>query len=176
MQTLDEIPLAEDIDDLAAHAGHDAHVDHHIGRIAQLHADLGDGRTQRPHAEGDDIHGTPLHAAVEQTVEGLLHGLGVFPIVGGARVFLAQAADEGTILHPGHVAGIGKTGKAVGAFFRVEPDEGPLIHQLAGKEVVFLLRAVAPVDRVRFAQIRHLLNPTDQGFIPDLAGIVGTGD
>ena len=34
-----------------------------VGRIGELDADLGDGRADRPHAEGDDVQRAALHAS-----------------------------------------------------------------------------------------------------------------
>jgi hypothetical protein len=43
---------AEDREHGLAHAGHDAHVDHDVGAVADLDADLGDRRADRAHREG----------------------------------------------------------------------------------------------------------------------------
>ena len=48
--------LAEGVEHRAPHAGHDAHVDHHVGRIRDLDADVGDVRAEWAHAEGNHVH------------------------------------------------------------------------------------------------------------------------
>ena len=42
--------VAEHVEGGLAHAGHDPHVDRHVGRVGELHADVGDGRAERAHA------------------------------------------------------------------------------------------------------------------------------
>jgi hypothetical protein len=65
--------LAQHLQHRLAHAGHDALVDDHIGRVGDLDADVGDRRAQRPHAERDDVHGAPAHAAVEALLQQFAH-------------------------------------------------------------------------------------------------------
>ena len=142
-----------------AHARHDPHRDRDIGRVGHLHADVGDRRAERAHAEGDDIHGSSAHAAVEKISQGLLHGNGINPVVGRPRVVIAPATDECSVLDPGHVSRVRESQVAVRSFFGVEPPEGPLLHEQLAQPVVFLLRAVAPDDFVGPTQLRHLINP-----------------
>ena len=47
----------------SADARHDAHVDHHVRRIGELHADLRHRRADRPHAERQHVHGAAAHAS-----------------------------------------------------------------------------------------------------------------
>ena len=49
-----------------------------------------------------------------------IHLLGVHPVVGGTRVLLLFAADEGPALHPGHVGGVRPVEIAAREFFLVE--------------------------------------------------------
>ena len=37
------VAAAQDVEGLLAHAGHDPHADGDVGRVGQLHADVGDG-------------------------------------------------------------------------------------------------------------------------------------
>ena len=67
MHAGDERAVAEHVEHGAAHARHDPHVDHDIGTVGDLHADLGDRRAERPHAERDDVHRAAAHAAVEES-------------------------------------------------------------------------------------------------------------
>ena len=66
----DEEAVAQGVEHRAAHAGHDPHRDHDVGRVGHLHADVGDRRADRSHAEGDDVHGPAAHAAVEKVPAG----------------------------------------------------------------------------------------------------------
>ena len=64
VQAGDELAVvAEHLEGARAHAGHDAHGDRHVGRVGQLHADVGDVRAERAHGEGDDVHGAALHGS-----------------------------------------------------------------------------------------------------------------
>ena len=91
VQAGDKWLVAQNIENLGAHAGHDAHVHRDVWRVGELDADVGNGRAQRPHAEGDDVHGAPLHAPLEQPLELLFHLLGRHPVVGRAGVLLGDA-------------------------------------------------------------------------------------
>ena len=123
-----ELAVAEHVEHLAAHAGHDAHVDGHVGRVGELDADMGDGRAERPHAEGDHVHGAAAHAAVEEIVQGLAHLLRVHPVVGRPGILLGATADEGAIFDAGDVAGIGAGQEAARALLGIEPDEGAALR------------------------------------------------
>jgi hypothetical protein len=59
METADEVVLVRDVQHVLAHAGHDAHARHDVGRVCQLDADLGQRPAHRPHAERDHIHRAP---------------------------------------------------------------------------------------------------------------------
>ena len=56
-----EVPVAQLVEDLLAHAGHDPHTHRHIGRVGELNPDLGDGRSQRTHAEWDNVESPAPH-------------------------------------------------------------------------------------------------------------------
>jgi hypothetical protein len=60
---------AEHVEHRLAHAGHGAHVDHDVGAVGDLDADVGDRRAERAHGEGDHVHGAAAHAALEQAVQ-----------------------------------------------------------------------------------------------------------
>ena len=86
-----------------AHAGHDLHVDRHIGAVGQLDADVGDRAAQGAHGKRHHVHGATGHAAVKQRLQGLAHLGRVHPVVGGSRVFVVRRADVGAVFHPRHV-------------------------------------------------------------------------
>ena len=160
------------VQDRLTHAGHDALVDHHIGGVGDLDADVGDGRADRPHAEGDDVEGAPAHAALELPLHDLRHLARRHPVVGGAGLLLAPGADEGPVLHPRHVARMGARQEAVGAQFRVEADEGAALHHLVAQPVILGLRAVAPVDALRLAQAGLFIDPGQEATMGGARGTI----
>jgi hypothetical protein len=71
-------------------------------------------------------------------------------------------ANECAIFHARDVGWIGPRQVAVRPFRFVQFDEGAGPDQLPAQPVEFFLRAVAEINTVRFAQLRHLLNPGTQ--------------
>ena len=49
-----------------AHPGHDPHRGGDVGRVGQLHADVGDRRADRAHRERHHVHRAAAHRALEQ--------------------------------------------------------------------------------------------------------------
>ena len=98
---------AEHVEDALAHAGHGAHVDHDVGAVRDLDADVRDRRTERAHRERHDVHRAALHAAGEQAVQRLAHLGRFFPVVGWAGVILVLRADVGAVFDARDVRGIG---------------------------------------------------------------------
>ncbi len=162
MKAMHKLAVTQRLYNVASHAGHDAHVDGHIGRVGQFDADVGDWRTNRPHAERNHVHGAAAHAAVKAAAQFDLHVARVHPVVGGAGIFAAQRADEGAIFDAGDVAWVGAGEKAVGALFLVEADEGAALHHQIAQAVVLFLGAIAPVYLVRLTEVDHFIDPTDQ--------------
>ena len=150
-----------------AHARHDALVDRNIGAVADLDANVRNVRAQRAHRKRHHEHGASGHAAVKQWRQGGAHLGGFHPVVGGACVFFARAANIGAVFHAGHVAGVRAGQKAVGALGGVEFGKGAGVHQLLAQRLVFLLRAVAPVDGRGFAQRGHVGHPGNQARVFD---------
>ncbi len=157
---------AEHIDHALAHAGHQLHVDGHVGAVGQLNANVGDVRTQRAHREGHDVHRAAGHGALEQGVgTGLqlgAHFSGLAPVVGGAGIFLASRADEGAVFHAGHVGGVGPGEVGVRAQLGVELLERAGSHELGAQAVVLFGGAVAPDDVLGLQQGGHLGHPGNQ--------------
>ena len=113
---------AEQVDNRATHARHDAHVDDDIGAVGDLDADLADVRAQRPHRKRDHVHRAAAHAAVEQPVAASRASRpGPSSCWSGRRRPWLLAADEGAILHASDVARVGQGKEAVRALGRVEP-------------------------------------------------------
>ncbi len=91
------------LQNFGAHLGHDAHVDYNVGRVGNFNTNLGQRRVQGAHAEGDNVHGAALHAALEETREGFFHFGRGFPVVGRTCVFFLLTADEGAVFHTCYV-------------------------------------------------------------------------
>ena len=117
--------VAEDVERLGAHPGHDPHVDHDVGRVGQLHADLGLVRAQRAHRERARRTSCGRRiAAAEELVHLGAHLGRRAPVVRRAGVLLALGADEGAVLDAGDVAGVRPGQVAVGALGLRELGEG----------------------------------------------------
>ena len=158
----DEFAVAEDVEDFGTDAGHHGHVDNNVGGVGDFNADLGDGRTDGAHGEGDDVHGTALHAAVIETEHGLFEFFGVDPVVGGTGGFLSFGSDEGTGFNAGNVGRIGAEQQAVRTLFGVEADCETAFDHLVAETIIFFFGTVTPVDRIRLADSGPLVDPCDQ--------------
>ena len=99
-------------------------LDGDVGRVGELHADVRDRRTERAHRERDDVERAAAHRAGVETQHLGAHLGRVAPVVGGAGVVFALAADEGAVLDAGDVAGIAARVEAVRPELRVDRIEG----------------------------------------------------
>jgi len=151
--------FSKGFDNLAPHSCHNAHVRNDICRIGDFDADIGHGRADWPHGEGDDVHRASAHTAVKKRGEDRLHLFWVHPVVGRTSFYLAAAADKGAVLDAGHVAWVRACKEGVGAFFGVEGYEGSRSDERLADGVVFFFGAVAPIDKIGLAQIFHAGNP-----------------
>ena len=106
-----------------AHPGHDPHRRGHIGRVGQLHSDVGDRAAERSHREGDHIHRASTHGPRVELSQLEAHLGGVVPVVGGPGILGVLTADEGAILDPCHVTGVRATQVAAGASLSVQRDQ-----------------------------------------------------
>ena len=116
VQAGDELAVvAEHVEGALAHAGHDPHVHRDVRRVGELHADVGDGRAERAHRERHHVHRAALHRAPEQLGERRPSSPPASRqlLVGPASTSLLRA-DEGAVLDPGDVAGVGVGPVAVG--------------------------------------------------------------
>ena len=82
------------------------------------------------------------------------------------------AADEGAVLHPGHVGRVAARQEAARAFHRIEFHQGTGGHELLGQALVLLGAAVAPVHAVTFGERGNLRHPLDEAGMPDVRGHV----
>ena len=86
----------------------------------------------------------------------------VTPVVGRTGVDLLLRADEGAVLHPGHVARIGVGPVAVGPLGLGELGERAGVDQQLAEAVVLVGRAVAPFDPVGLGDRRDLVDPGEE--------------
>ena len=155
-----------------AHSGHDFHVDGDIGAVRQLNANVRDRRAQWAHAEGHNIHGAALHAAVKQWVQGGAHFNRIRPVIGWASVFFFGGTDVSAVFNPGHVGWVAARQKAVWAFAGAELFKRSRIDQLLAQTLVFSVAAIAPVNGIRLAQGGHVGDPGNQFCVFNVAGRV----
>jgi len=140
--------FAENVEHLGRNARHYAHIHYYIRGVGYFDANLGDWSAYRAHAEGNDVHRAPFHAAAEKFIEFFLHFGGIHPVVGRTCVSLGLGANEGARFHAGYVARVGAEIVASGAFLLVELDAHSLFDHLIKEFIGFLLGAVAPYDAV----------------------------
>jgi hypothetical protein len=88
-----------------AHAGHDLHVDGHVGLSDSSMPMCAIGEPSGPMLKSD-IHRAALHAAVERRLQRAACPPG-YPVVGGASVFLVGGANGGAVFDARDVARIG---------------------------------------------------------------------
>lgn len=163
--THEEAVGTEFVEDGLSHAGHGAHGDGDIGGVGDLDADRGEVRTERAHAERDDVHRPALHGAAEDALfsrEDVPHLGGSLPVVGRARVLLLLGADERPVLDPGDIGRVGGGVVRVGALDRVELLEGALLDELLAEPLVLRFGSVTPDHAVRLGQFGDLVDPRDQ--------------
>ena len=141
------------------HAGHDPHVGDHIGAVGNLDAVLRDGRAHRAHAEGDDIHRAAPHAARVERPQARLHLFRRLPVVRRSGVFFRARADEGALLHAGHIPLVAADEQGVWTPFRVQPHAGARGHYGAPHGEVLGFRAIAPMDGVGLGEGGNFLHP-----------------
>ena len=140
--------VAEHVERLLAHAGHDPHAHGDVGGVGELHADVGDRRAERAHRERHDVHRAALHRAGVEVGHLGAHLVGLAPVVVRAGVVLVGGADERAVLDAGDVAGVGVGPVAVRPLGLVERRERAAGDELGAQPVVLLGGAVAPVDVV----------------------------
>jgi hypothetical protein len=123
---------------------------------------VSDVRPERAHGEGHHVHRATAHRAPEQVLEDLPHLVRIAPVVRRPRVLLPLGADEGPILDPGDVAGVGAGEVGVRPLGVGKLVEGAVIDQVLAEAVVLLGRAIAPMDGARLGQLGEPLDPGDE--------------
>ena len=147
----------------AAHAGHDPHVHDDVRRVGQLDADLRDRRADRAHAERDHVHRAAAHRSRRTSARSVpfISRGSIQLLVGPASPFVTEqmyVRSSTRATSPGSERPRKQPGRSV----VVQPDERAGVDHLVAEPVVLLLRAVAPVDLVRLAQRRDVLDPQRQ--------------
>ena len=93
------------------------------------------------HDERDDVHRATAHRPAVEVGHDRLHLVRRHPVVGGTGVLLVDRADEGAVLDPGDVAGVGGAVEGVGLLVRVEPGERAGLDELVGQRGPLLRRS-----------------------------------
>ena len=160
MQTSDKCSVARDpLERRAAHARHEAHVQHDIGAVGDLNAAAREWRVDRAHAVGHHIQRAALHAAGEQGIHLRVSLLRCYPMVVGTCVFLIRRANEGEMFNPSHVRGMRARQHAVGKALRIERQQLLVRNQLTLQGFEFRLAAVAPMDFRRLREFGDFIDP-----------------
>ena len=93
--------VAEHVERGLAHPGHDPHRRGHVGRVGQLHADVGDRRAERAHRERHHVHRAAAHRALEQVGQRLRASRsGSRQLLVGPASSSRSRADERAVLDP----------------------------------------------------------------------------
>ncbi len=142
-----------------AHARHDAHVQHHVTAVCNLHAHLRIRRSRDSHQERDDEHRPSLHGAPEQRSEPLVSLLRVHPVVGGAGVSPVDGADEGEVFGSGDVVRSAAVQVAAGHLRLVELNQLPARKTLRHQPVFLFLGPVAINHGVGCRQLSDFVHP-----------------
>ena len=91
------------------------------------------------------------------------------------RSIFARAADEGAVLDPGDVRGIGPCKIAAGSFRRIEPDQGAAGDHLPAQAIVFFARSIAPHDPIGTRAVGDLPRPRNESWMAHPCGRLHRG-
>ena len=139
---------------------HDAHIEHDVNAVRQFHADLAERRTDRPHGEGDHVHGAPLHGALEDLPGTAIAFFRRHPVIRRARVFAQCGADEGEIFRARDIVDGRAMIDAARPFCPGSSSAtSPLSTASRVRRVFLLFRPIDPDNTLRLAHLRHLGNP-----------------
>ena len=156
----DELAVgAELVEGGLAHPGHDPHRDRDVGGVGQLDADFGDRRSRAgPSRRAPRTSSGPSSQPLKRPFSVSRISAGARQLLVGPASASSLGADEGAVLDPGHVGGVGEGEVGVRALGVGEPLEGAGVDQGLREGVVLLGGAVAPVDGVGLGQVA--ISPT----------------
>ena len=160
--------LSQVLDGDLPHPSHDPHVEHHVEGVRQLDTDLSQWGSWRTHQVGHHIERATRHTAACQLQEFLTHGRGRGPVVGGPSILGQLGANEGAMLHPCHIVGVGPVIVATRQLVLIEGNQHSLSHRLGIEEIFFTLGPITPEHRVG-------LRESHCGGYPFLQGRMGDG-
>ena len=161
VQARHQLAVAEHVEGALAHAGHDPHAHGDVGRVGELHADVGDGRAERAHGERHHVQRAALHGArVEPGHARRASPPGARQLLVGPASSSSLGADERAVLDAGDVGrvGVGPVASS-GRLASSSRVNVPEATSSAAQPVVLLGRAVAPVDRVGLQDGSPLVDP-----------------
>src|SRR5262249_27470999 len=142
-----------------AHARHDAHAGHYVGAVGRLDANLAEGRIDRTHDVGNDIHGAAAHGAVKEGAHFMLGGVGVHPVVGRADIIFFRRADEREMFGAGDVIGTAAVEVAIGEGFLVEGLRVAAAEHFGNNLLVLRAGTVAKDDAAGLGQLSRFIHP-----------------
>ena len=165
VQSLDEVAVPQRIQDVLSHAGHDRHIQNDVNGIGQLDADLGKGRTDRPHGVGNDVHGSPLHRAAVEIFQHRVGFVRIHPVVDGAGRIPVFRADKRAVLHARDVVDRRAVQITSGEKFLVQFDEFARGDGFRAQRVQLRLAPVDPDDLVRLTEIFAFFHKSEYLFV-----------
>ena len=166
MQSAHEIvAVAQRVEDVLSHARHDRHVEHDVNAVGELDADLGEGRADRAHREGDDVHRPALHRTLIDALEQFVRLVFLHPVVGGTGVLLLLGADEGASFHTRNVVDGGAMQIASGQKLLIEPDHLAGGNCFVAERFKLFLASVDEHDLVGRAQSDALIDELLNAFV-----------
>ncbi|CAB5077020.1 unannotated protein [freshwater metagenome] len=136
MHTRNPFTVTKNVECALTHAGHDAHVHCDVGRVAELHTNVRNRRTERPHRERHDIHRAALHGTGVELGHLDAHFSRRTPVVRGACIDFVFGADVGAILNASNVAWVGECEVAVRTLRFVQRAEGATFDELCAEALV----------------------------------------
>ena len=136
MHAWNPFTISKHVECALAHAGHDAHVHRYIGRVAELHPNVSDWRTERAHRERHDVHRAALHGAGVELGHLGAHFCGRTPIVRRACIDFAFGADVGAVFNASNVARVGECEVTIRTLRFVQRAERSTFNELCAEALV----------------------------------------
>ena len=97
MHTRDPCAVRADIvEHFRADSRHDVHIAHDVCAVGDFDAVFADRRTDRSHAERNDVHRAAVHTALVQRFHRLFEFFGIYPVIRRACIIFFFRCDKGT--------------------------------------------------------------------------------